>query len=150
MSRENVEVVRQVVEAFNRRDLAAMTRRFDPEIEWEPAGPAAVERPVYRGRDDVSSRFAAAWEAWEVFRVEESELRDLEDSIVWLGRAQLKGGTSHVCSTKSSPSTSWSATARSPAFAASFGGKRPSKPPGSRSSRCRRRTWIGSWRAWRP
>ena len=72
MSQENVEVVRQVVEAFNRRDLAAMTQRFDPEIEWEPAGPAAVERPVYRGRDDVSSGFAAAWEAWEVFRVDES------------------------------------------------------------------------------
>jgi ketosteroid isomerase-like protein len=96
MSQESVEVVRQVVEAFNRRDLAAMTQRFDPEIEWEPAAPAAVERPVYRGRDDVSSGFAAAWEAWEVFRVEESELRDLEDSIVWLGHAQLKGGTSHV------------------------------------------------------
>ncbi len=31
-----------------------------------------------------------------MFRVEESELRDLEDSIVWLGRAQLRGGTSHV------------------------------------------------------
>ena len=109
MSQENVEVVRQVVEAFNRRDLAAMTQRFDPEIEWEPAGPAAVERPVYRGRDDVSSGFAAAWEAWEVFRVEESELRDLEDSIMWLGRAQLKGGDQpRRCSTKSSPSTSWS------------------------------------------
>ena len=91
-----MEVVRQVVQAFNRRDLAAMTQRFDPEIEWEPAGPAAVERPVYRGREEVSSGFASAWEAWELFRVEESELRDLEDSIVWLGRAHLKGGTSHV------------------------------------------------------
>ena len=96
MSQDNVEVVRQVVQAFNRRDLAAMTQRFASEIEWEPAGPAAVERPVYRGRDEVSSGFAAAWEAWEVFRVEERELRDLGDSIVWLGRAQLRGGTSHV------------------------------------------------------
>ena len=96
MSQENVEIVRQVVQAFNRRDLAAMTQRFDPEIEWEPVGPAAVERPIYRGLDAVSSGFAAAWEAWEVFQVEESQLRELEDSVVWLGRAQLRGGTSHV------------------------------------------------------
>jgi len=134
MSQENVEVVRQVVEAFNQRDLAAMTQRFDPEIEWEPAGSAAVERPVYRGLDDVSSGFAAAWEAWEVFRVEESDLRDLEDSIVWLGHAKLEGGPATLRSTKSSPSTSWCATARSSAFAAYLGGRKPSKPPASGSS----------------
>ena len=96
MSQENQEIVRQVVQAFNRRDLPAMTQRFDPEIEWEPVGPAAVERSIYRGLDAVSSGFAAAWEAWEVFQVEESQLRELEDSVVWLGRAQLRGGTSHV------------------------------------------------------
>ena len=96
MSQENVEVVRHLVEAFNRRDLAAMIQTFDPRIEWEPAGPAAVERHVYRGRDEVSSGFAATWETWELFQVEERELRDLGDSIVWLGRAQMRGGASHI------------------------------------------------------
>ena len=96
MSQENVEVVRAAMDAFNRRDLAALTQRFDPEIEWAPGGPAAVEHAVYRGRDEVSSGFVVIWEAWARFRMRESELRDLEDSIVWLGHAHLKGGTSHV------------------------------------------------------
>jgi uncharacterized protein len=96
MSRENIEVVRRLVEAFNHRDLTAMTQWFSPEVEWEPAGPAAVERAVYRGRDDVSTGFAAAWEAWEVFHVEESEVRDPGDSVVWLGRARMKGSSSRV------------------------------------------------------
>jgi ketosteroid isomerase-like protein len=96
MSDENVELVRQLVDAFNRRDLAAMTRTFDPEIEWRPGGPAAVERAVYRGRDEVSSGFAGTWETWELFRLEETEVRDLGDSVVWLGRAQMRGGASHV------------------------------------------------------
>jgi ketosteroid isomerase-like protein len=96
MSDENVELARQLVDAFNRRDLAAMTRTFDPEIEWRPGGPAAVERAVYRGRDEVSSGFAGTWETWELFRLEESEVRDLGDSVVWLGRAQMRGGASHV------------------------------------------------------
>jgi hypothetical protein len=30
MSHENVEATRQLIQAFNRRDLAAMTQRFDP------------------------------------------------------------------------------------------------------------------------
>jgi ketosteroid isomerase-like protein len=96
MSQESTQVVRQVVEAFNRRDLAAMIQRFDPEIEWEPGGPAAVERPIYRGRDEVSSGFIETWETWELFQVEEHELRDLGDSIVWLGRARMRGSASHV------------------------------------------------------
>jgi ketosteroid isomerase-like protein len=96
MSEENVEAARQVVQAFNRRDLAAMTEIFDPEIEWTPGGPAAVERAVYRGRDQVSDGFVATWEAWEVFHLEGHQARDLGDSILWLGRAQLKGGASHT------------------------------------------------------
>ena len=96
MSDENEEVVRQVVGAFNRRDLAAMTQWFAPEVEWEPGGPAAVERPLYRGRDEVASAFAATWETWEVFHVEESEVRALGDSVVWLGSARLRGDASHV------------------------------------------------------
>ena len=96
MSQEKVGIVRQVIQAFNQRDLGAMTRWFAPGVEWEPGGPAAVESAIYRGRDEVSAGFAATWETWEVFRVEESEVRDRGDSVLWLGSAQLKGGTSHL------------------------------------------------------
>jgi ketosteroid isomerase-like protein len=96
MSQEEVEIVRAAIDAFNRRDLAALTQRFDPEIEWAPGGPAAVERAVYRGRDEVSGGFAATWEAWELFRMQESEVRDLGGSVLWLGRAKMRGGASHV------------------------------------------------------
>ena len=96
MAGQNVEMARQLVEAFNRRDLAAMTQWFAPEVEWEPGGPAAVERARYRGRDEVLSGFAATWETWELFHVEESEVRDLADSVVWLGSARMRGSTSHV------------------------------------------------------
>jgi hypothetical protein len=49
MSRQNVELAKRLIRDFNRRDLAAVTAAFDPEIEWRPVGPAAVERAVYRG-----------------------------------------------------------------------------------------------------
>lgn len=96
MPSENIEVARRLVEAFNRRDLSAMTALFDPEIEWRPGGPAAVERAVYRGSDEVSDGFAATWETWEVFDLAEHEVRDLDRSVLWLGRAKMRGGASHV------------------------------------------------------
>ena len=86
-----MKVVRSLVHAFNQRDLAAMTEWFAPEVEWVPGGPAAVEQPIYRGRDEVTNGFTATWETWEVFRAKESEIRDLGDSVVWLGRTRLRG-----------------------------------------------------------
>jgi hypothetical protein len=96
MSEENVALARHIVDAFNQRDLAATTARFDSEIEWTPGGPAAVESPVYRGLNEVSGALAAGWETWELFRLEEGEVRDLGDLALWLGRARLRGSASHV------------------------------------------------------
>ena len=95
MTLDKVEIVRQVIQSFNQRDLDAMTRRFASGVEWEPGGPAAVESQIYRGRDEVSAAFAATWETWD-FQVEESEIRDYGDTILWLGNARLKGGASQV------------------------------------------------------
>jgi ketosteroid isomerase-like protein len=96
VSVENVDVVRQLVQAFNRRDLPVMAEWFDAEIEWMPGGPAAVERPVYRGLDEVTGGFATTWETWDVFRLEEHEVRDLGESVLWLGRSHLRGGASQL------------------------------------------------------
>jgi hypothetical protein len=34
MPRENVEVFRRAVEAYNRRDVDAFLEEFDPSVEW--------------------------------------------------------------------------------------------------------------------
>jgi ketosteroid isomerase-like protein len=36
------------------------------------------------------------WETWEVFRFEETEVRELGDSVVWLGQVHMKGATSQL------------------------------------------------------
>jgi ketosteroid isomerase-like protein len=96
MSEENVELAECLIRDFNRRDLPAVTEAFDREIEWRPGGPAAVERAVYRGRDQVSDGLAATWDAWELFHLAKHGVRDLGESVLWLGRAQMRGGASHV------------------------------------------------------
>ena len=96
MASPTVEVVRQLVQAFNERNRAAIGRLLGPEVVWEPGGPAAVERALYRGRDEVCDGFEATWETWEVFHLEEDEVRDLGESAVWLGHTRMKGDASHV------------------------------------------------------
>ena len=96
MSQENVEIVRNGVAAWNRRDAGLWLAYAAPEIEWVPAGPAAVEQAIYNGYDEVARGLAAVWDTWEVFEFGESEVRDLGDSVLWLGRVKMRGGTSHV------------------------------------------------------
>jgi ketosteroid isomerase-like protein len=96
MSEENVEIVRKLVEAWNEHDESLAASYLADDIEWAPAGPAAVDRVIYRGREECARGFAAVWETWEEFRFQETEVRDLDDSVLWLGRVQMRGRTSQV------------------------------------------------------
>ena len=64
MSHENVEIARQVMEAFNRRDRATWLRLNDPELEFR-AGPQWPESETVRGRDAVWSFIVGLVDAWE-------------------------------------------------------------------------------------
>ena len=46
MSQENVEIVRAILEAFNRGDIAAVVRWVDPEIETESQAALGAEGNV--------------------------------------------------------------------------------------------------------
>ncbi|MGA8217391.1 MAG: nuclear transport factor 2 family protein [Solirubrobacterales bacterium] len=96
MSEENVEIVRRLIAAWNEHDEALATSCLADDIEWAPAGPAAVDRVLYRGREECARGFAAVWETWEEFRFQEAEIRDLHDSALWLGRVHMRGRASHV------------------------------------------------------
>jgi ketosteroid isomerase-like protein len=96
MSLENVELVKRGVEGWNRRDIEGLLEQAAPDSEWIPASPAAVERSVYRGHEEIRQAFNAIWETWEEFRFEASEIRDLGDSVVWLGRVHARGMASQV------------------------------------------------------
>jgi hypothetical protein len=96
VSRQDLQIVRSAIEAWNRRDAERWLSYAVPEIEWIPAGPAAVERPVYRGYAETVSGFESVWQTWEEFHFEESDVRDLDGSVLSLGRVKMKGAASHV------------------------------------------------------
>jgi len=96
VSQENVEIVRNAIRAWNQREADLLLSYSAPEIEWMPAGPAAVESAVYRGHDEVASAYAAVWETWDLFQFDEGQVRDLGDSVLWLGRVKMRGSASQV------------------------------------------------------
>jgi ketosteroid isomerase-like protein len=96
VSQERVEIVRQGIEAWNRHDFELGVRHLAPDVEWVPASPAAVERSVYRGHEEVARGFNAIWDTWDVFEFEEKEVRDLGESVLWLGTVHMRGGASQL------------------------------------------------------
>ena len=89
-------MLREGVAAWNQRDAALWLSHAAPEVEWLPAGPAAVDSAVYRGYEECARGFAAVWETWTTFEFQEREVRDLGDSALWLGRVKMHGGASGI------------------------------------------------------
>ena len=99
MSRENMDRLRQGIEALNRGDVDEIGELLHPEAEWRPALTAGgdLERPVYRGRagfaeylDDLAETFTSTY-----FQIESFEAIDA-NRIFYRGRATAEGRTSGV------------------------------------------------------
>jgi hypothetical protein len=78
MSRENVEVVRTLIEAFRQRDREAMENLMAPEVEWDTtrmAGLIPDLAGVYHGPDGTRAVWGAWLSSWRNL-VFDYELRD--------------------------------------------------------------------------
>jgi ketosteroid isomerase-like protein len=89
-------MVRRGIEAWNRHDFEFGADQLADDVEWVPASPAAVEQPVYHGKDAVARAFNQLWDTWDLWEFEEHEIRDLDDKVLWLGRVHMRGGASQV------------------------------------------------------
>jgi ketosteroid isomerase-like protein len=64
MSRENVELAGQVMDALGRRDLSRLIAFADPEVEWRSFFAELGEGGVYRGHDGTRRYMSDLNEAW--------------------------------------------------------------------------------------
>jgi ketosteroid isomerase-like protein len=90
MSQDNVEVVRRVVEAFNRQDWATWNSLYHADAEWfDP--PEVPGSGVHRGREGIRQYFDELLEiAAEGFNIEVDALEDVgRDCVLIRGRTVL-------------------------------------------------------------
>ncbi len=85
MSEENVEVVRRLLDAWNRRDLDAMLDLGGSELVYVNS-PTAVEPGTRRGRDEVREVARKQWEILADARFEVDKFFDRGDEVIALGR----------------------------------------------------------------
>ena len=95
MSRENVEVVRTLFEAFNAGEYERCFDYLDPDVVWEdphgiPGG------GLHHGHDGVREWFSRWLAAWEDFGVDAEELTDAGQHVVSTERLRGTGRSSGV------------------------------------------------------
>jgi ketosteroid isomerase-like protein len=91
LSQLNVRMVARAIEDFNRRDLGTYDELYTPDYEWFPALTGTIEGRHYTGREGLETWFQEASDTWESFIVVADELRDLDDSVLGLGRIAGRG-----------------------------------------------------------
>jgi hypothetical protein len=89
MSRENVELLHQAIDTFNRRDLEGYLALNDPDVEFTPYERALEGLGPYHGHDGVRIWWEESFAVLPDLRAELYEVRDLNN--VTLARGRLRG-----------------------------------------------------------
>ncbi len=93
MSQENVEKLRRVYQAFERRDFETAVQYLHADVELYPAleGPDFFDRPI-RGHDGMKQFWETIYEPWVSQAIEPRELIEAPgDRILAVERWHVRG-----------------------------------------------------------
>jgi hypothetical protein len=94
MSQENVDRMREGIEAMNRRDIDAVVLGMDPEVRFEHR--LAALQGSFVGIDGVKRWFADLAEHFDTWRISCTDIRELGDRVLALGTIRATGTGSGV------------------------------------------------------
>ncbi len=94
MSKENVEVVREMYEAFGRGDAEATLTFFDPDVVIDASH--RVDGRVGHGREELVQIFGEWMDTWDEWREEVEEMRDAGDRVLVISTQRGRGKGSGV------------------------------------------------------
>jgi ketosteroid isomerase-like protein len=104
MSEANVEVVRGLLEAFQRRDHELAFDFYDPDIVWDASAVAISDlRGVYHGHEGVRTYWRKWLSAWRDLQFEIQDVRDAGDEVVALICNQHQWGRHSAIKTEIPP-----------------------------------------------
>jgi ketosteroid isomerase-like protein len=89
MSRENVELVRRMLEWFNTQDVDSAQAHSTHDVEIVPLR-AAMEDTAYRGPEAFAAFRADNEEAWEELRFDAEALREAGERVVAVGQVSAR------------------------------------------------------------
>jgi ketosteroid isomerase-like protein len=96
MPKQNVELVHEVVNAVNRRDILRLIELTDPEVEWQTFLSELREEGAYRGHDGIRQWLSDVDDVWEFLRVSVDDTLAVGESVLVVGRLRYRGKGSGV------------------------------------------------------
>jgi ketosteroid isomerase-like protein len=96
LSKQNIELHRRALEAFNARDVEAFIAYVDPSSEYYPVLATLDGVTVYHGHDGVRSWFADFQDVWGEIRVEPEAYFDLGELTILSYVLRARGRQSDV------------------------------------------------------
>jgi uncharacterized protein len=91
VGRQDVELVRHVFDAINRRDVQAVVDAFHPDADMSTLTSELVRGDSYHGHEGIREYFSSFADVWDRLHLEPDEVRDLGDRILVLGRWSSRG-----------------------------------------------------------
>ena len=95
MSEENVEILREAIDAFNRGDGDTWIEYFDPEIEWHDV-PSLPGGGVHRGQAALRRHFDDFSDTWGEVSTSIHEIESIDDQVVARHRWVAVGKESRI------------------------------------------------------
>src|SRR3954462_8221558 len=98
MSQETVDNFKRAIEAYNRRDYESVIEGLHPDVEFRGVMPIMLggEETVYRGHDGFREFGRELDSAFAEVVVTISEVRDLGERLVGIGRIRATGIESQI------------------------------------------------------
>jgi ketosteroid isomerase-like protein len=91
VSEGRVEIVREVLQEWNRGDVEALIARATEDFEWHPVLVESLGEGAFKGHDGFRT-FLADWQGtWESWNLEAEEILDFGDQVLVLTRVTAKG-----------------------------------------------------------
>jgi ketosteroid isomerase-like protein len=101
MSRENVEIVRQSLNAYARRDVDAMRALTHPDVELDWSESRGWLAGVYRGIEEALRFYAGYWEAFDEIAIKPDCFIHVGELVVVPNVAHQRGRNGNTVSARS-------------------------------------------------
>jgi ketosteroid isomerase-like protein len=91
MSRENLDLVRRAISAYNRRDIDAIRTVGDPEIQLDWSASRGLEARIYEGREATIGFYENLFNTFERVVIEPERFIESGDSVVVPTSTRMRG-----------------------------------------------------------
>jgi uncharacterized protein len=95
MGHPGAELVREIIDALNRADVAALLARVHPEFEWRTLESSPVAG-TYRGHEEVRGYVEDWFATFEGLRIDVDEMTEAGDQVLAVVRGHARGRGSGI------------------------------------------------------